>query len=316
MSFAPPIRLCNCVSSLLAGLFLLVAVLVPACGNPGENASGKPVVLCTIFSYYDAARAIAGDAADVHILLPRQTSPHDYEATLDDKTTASRAKLYIKNGMMLDDRFDKLIDGTSAKTLDISKAIPANMFLTTAEVSLDEKPNENAERLNNPHIWLDPLIQMRAAEVIRDALIAMEPSHKATFEANAQQYIEQLKKLDEDFKAAAATFKTKDFIGFHSAYEYLAHRYGLHQIASIEEIPGGGISLDQAAKIIDLIKKNNIHYIAMESALSGTGARNIEEATGVKTVILQPLETYDDPGNTYNSLMRQNLKSLETALGT
>ena len=47
----------------------------------------------------------------------------------------------------------------------------------------------------------------------------------------------------------------------------------------------------------------------------GIDTSKAEKLPGVKTVILQPLETYDDSANTYESLMRQNLESLKTALG-
>ena len=131
---------------------------------------------------------------------------------------------------------------------------------------------------------------------------------------NAEKYIGDLKKLDADFQTEMATVKTKDFIGFHSAYEYLAHRYGLHQVASIEEVPGTGLSPAQAQKIINLIKTDHIHYIAIESAFPESATKIIESETGVKTIILQPLETYDDANASYDSYMRDNLKALQTAL--
>ena len=171
--------------------------------------------------------------------------------------------------------------------------------------------------MGNPHIWLDPLVQMKAAEAIHDALVQIDPADTSTFDANLQKYEADLHALDNDFAAAAKTFKTKDFIGFHSAYNYLAHRYGLHQVASIEEIPDAGLSLEQIQKVEQIIKEKNIRYIAVETAL---GAKNtidkIKEEAHVETITLQPLETYDNPNDTYISLMKQNLAALKTALGS
>ena len=79
-----------------------------------------------------------------------------------------------------------------------------------------------------------------AAEAIRDALVKMDPAHKNGYESRAKAYLEDLRKLDQDFTQAAKEFKQKDFIGFHSAYAYLARRYGLNQIASVEELPDRG----------------------------------------------------------------------------
>jgi zinc transport system substrate-binding protein len=296
---------------------------LPSCA-PQAAATGKPVVLCSIFAYYDAARAIAGDKLDVQILLPPSSSPHEYETTPADKVAAYGAALYIKNDMGLDDQFDKLLTGSKAKILNVSAGIPKDLFLHTEEVSLDSA-SENHEHAShehvadaggsNPHIWLDPHVQIAAAKLIRDSLIQLDPADKAVFEQNTDKYVAGLEKLDRDFAAAAATFKTKDFIGFHSAYAYLARRYGLRQIAAIEEIPGTGLSPAAAVKIINLIKDNHIQYIAVETALPEASNKVIVRETGVKTIILQPLETYDEKTNTYEQLMRQNLDNLKIALG-
>ena len=103
-------------------------------GSCARAASGKPVILCSIFAYYDAARAIADDKLDVQILLPVSASPHEYESTVNDKVAASKAALYIKNGLNLDDRFDKLLDDSKARVVTIGKLIPKEMFLTTQEI--------------------------------------------------------------------------------------------------------------------------------------------------------------------------------------
>jgi ABC-type Zn uptake system ZnuABC Zn-binding protein ZnuA len=304
-------RVCSFILALFTTLLTLAS-----CG-PGKPADARPAVVCTIFSYYDAARAIGGDKVRAEIILPRGQSPHDYQSTPQNKTDVYDAALYVKNGLGLDDRFDGLLDGSKAKVLTIAKAIDPKIILQTEETPLDAggKSDED-ETQGNPHIWLDPHVQMAAAEQIRDALIELDPADAETFKTNAAAYLDSLKQLDSDFATAAAGFKIKDFIGFHSAYEYLAHRYGLHQIASIEEVPGSGLSAAQAQKIIDLIQKDHIQYIAVESAFPEQAIKLIQQQTGVQSIVLQPLETYDKKDDTYVSYMRANLQALKTALGT
>ncbi len=303
-------------------VWLMLVLILASCGGGGSTAgggdgSGKPVVLATIFSYYDAARAIGGDVIEAEILIPPAASPHEYDPSPRDKAKFAHAKIYIKNGMGLDDRFDKMLEGNSPKIITVSQEIPQDIILKTAEVPLDPgQTTAPVEATINPHIWLDPMVQKIAAEKIRDALIEIDPADKAKFEANAKAYLDQLDQLDKDFKEATSHFATKEFIGFHSAYEYLAKRYGLTQIASIEELPGSGISVAQAERIIKLIQDHHIKYIAMETALSGQSAAIIKDRTGVQTIILQPLESYDNLTDTYFSLMRSNLQALKTALGT
>jgi zinc transport system substrate-binding protein len=311
---------CGCVMRYFLFLMVLTLSLLVAACESNAAPSGKPIVLCSIFAYYDAARAIAGDKLDLRILMPPARSPHEYETTPEDKKAAYRAALYVKNGMYLDDRFDKLFDGSKAKIVTVSVRIPKGMLLSTQEISLDQAASSAAESgapkaALNPHIWLDPQIQIKAAEVIRDAMMELDPTDKGVFQQNAARYIDDLKKLDADFKTAMAAVKSNDFIGFHSAYEYLARRYGLRQIASIEELPGTDITVEQTKKIIQLIQQRHIKYIAVETAFSGSSAKLIEEQTGARQIVLQPLETYDNIQDTYEKYMRENMKALTTVLG-
>jgi zinc transport system substrate-binding protein len=306
-----------------ASLFVrVVGVMVLVLFATAARTFGdKPTAVTAIFSYYDALRAIGGD--DVHsvILLPPGASPHDYEPTVKDRVTASNAQLIIANGLNIDKWITKIAaDTPSAITINVSELVMKKGIqpLHTEEVSVteakDQKPDAEDDSAGNPHIWLDPRVQAMAAEAIRDALEKIDPAHTEHYKQRAGVYLAQLAALDKDFSAATAQFKRKDFIGFHSAYAYLARRYGLHQVASVEELPGEGPTISQTANIIRLIKAKDIHVIFTENAFPAKAADMIVRETGVTTGVLQPLETYDDVKQTYVGLMRENLEAFKKAL--
>jgi zinc transport system substrate-binding protein len=303
-------------------LTLGLAAMAGLAGCQSKAASNKPRAVATIFAYYDALRAIGGPDVDCVILLPPRQSPHEYAPTVGDRASVANAKLIIKNGLQIDAWVDKLMgDNQSARVVDVGQLVQGKGIqpLHTEEVSVtpqsETTPGEAEDvSAGNPHIWLDPRVQGMAAEAIRDALIKIDQAHRAGYEARAKAYLEDLGKLDQEFADAAKGFKQKEFIGFHSAYAYMARRYGLNQVASVEELPGQGPSVAQVGNIIKLIQEKHIKVIFMESAFPARTADRIIDETGVKTGILQPLETYDDPGQTYTSLMRQNLAALKAAL--
>jgi len=305
----------NVIAVIFGLAALAIAGVVPACSHAAEGPS-KPTAVATIFCYYDILRALGGDKINAVILVPPGVSPHEYDPPAQAKAQVNTAVLIVKNGLGIDDWVDKLASGSSAKILDIGKDVKA---LQTAETSVtdpkDTPKDAKAEEpeLYNPHIWLDPTVQMGATLKIRDALSAADPGNKDVYARNAEAYVGELKKLDADFAEAAKSFKIREFIGFHSAYDYLAHRYGLTQVAAIEEIPGTPTPA-QLQKIIALIKQKNIHVIFTESALDSKAADLIVRETGVKTSVLQPLETYDNLTDTYVSLMRQNLENMKKSL--
>jgi zinc transport system substrate-binding protein len=317
--------------SMAAGMAAIAVLGMAGCHS--RTASRKPTAVATIFAYYDAMRAIGGDDIDSVILLPPGQSPHGYEPTVADRAKVAKAAVVIKNGLLIDAWADKLLAGNkSAVVIDVGELIKDKGIrpLEAQEVSVTPQESDSTSRdrkgadasdkepadvsAGNPHIWLDPAVQAMAAEAIRDALIKIDPVHSQGYEQRAKAYVEELRKLDEDFAAAVKGFKEKEFIGFHLAYSYLAMRYGLNQVAAVEELPAQGPSLAQQANIIKLIRDKHISVIFMETALPAKAADRIIQETGVKAGILQPLETYDNPGQTYISLMRENLAALKDAM--
>lgn len=310
-----------------AGTSLVVLVAIALATLAGHTcalaADGAKInAVATIFSYYDALRTIGGDDVNSIIILPPGQSPHEFEPTVKDKAIAQRAALIVKNGLNIDRWIDKLAAGNDqVLMIDVGALVKSRGIqpLQTEETSVTEtKPGEKKEQedtsAGNPHVWLDPRVQAMAAEAIRDALITLDAAHKEGYTQRAGAYLEQLKELDKEFQDATSHFKQKNFIGFHSAYAYLARRYGLNQVASIEELPGEGPTLSQTVNIIKLIKRDNIKVIFTENAFPAKAADMIVRETGVTTGVLQPLETYDDTKQTYVALMRENLESLKKAL--
>lgn len=292
-----------------------------ACSPPGAK-SRKPTAVTAIFSFYDALRAIGGDDINCVILLPAGSSPHEYEPTVKDKACVAGADLIVENGLNLDRWLVAMAaDNKNATIVNVEVLIKGKKGMEVVHTEIvsvtgeDKKPGQAQEvSASNPHVWLDPEVQMMVAGAIRDALIKIDPTHADGYRQRAQTYIGQVADLDRKFAEAAARFKQKDFIGFHPAYAYLARRYGLNQVAAVEELPGEGPTISQTAQIIRLIKEKHIKVLFMENAFPAKAADMILKETGASTDVLQPLETYDDLNQTYVGLMTQNLEALKKAL--
>ena len=85
----------------IASFFLALALAfsITACTAPAEKADGgKLQIVTTLFPYYDFARAIVGDRADVTLLLSPGREAHSFEPTPLDAVTISRADVFIYNG--------------------------------------------------------------------------------------------------------------------------------------------------------------------------------------------------------------------------
>ena len=87
--------------------FLLLTLILSGCGSKASGRTEDPVkgaaedrlqVVATIFPQYDFARQIAGDRADVYMLLKPGEEIHSYEPTPQDIKMIQNSDLFIYTG--------------------------------------------------------------------------------------------------------------------------------------------------------------------------------------------------------------------------
>lgn len=81
-------------------MFLCCATLLCAACAPSALASEAPLsIVCTIFPAYDFARQLAGDTAQVRLLLPPGSESHSYEPSPRDIIDIQQADLFLYAGV-------------------------------------------------------------------------------------------------------------------------------------------------------------------------------------------------------------------------
>ena len=116
-------------------LLLAVILSVPAlCACKGSD-SEKLKIVATIFPYYDIARSVAGDKAEVSMLVPAGSETHEYEPTPQDIVDINKADIFIYNGGESDE-YDEHI-WTSFSNM--------KLFNTAISESLQSCDPDNAE---------------------------------------------------------------------------------------------------------------------------------------------------------------------------
>src|SRR4030042_3702657 len=211
--------------------FFIIASLL---FNTVYASADKIKVVATITPLADFARQVGGTKVDVTLLLPAGASPHTYEPTPKTVQEISRAKIFIKIGAGLEFWADKLV---SAAARDV-------VTVTCSEgIALIKGEDHNhGHALSNvdPHIWLDPVICIKIINKIENAFSRADPSNSSYYKKNASEYISRLTSLDREISEKVRTFRTREYITFHSAWNYFSKRYGLRVAGVIEEGPGKG----------------------------------------------------------------------------
>ncbi|MGW5862278.1 metal ABC transporter substrate-binding protein [Streptomyces sp. NPDC055239] len=313
----------------IASATVLGLTALSACSSSSaadKNGDGKLNVTASFYPMQYLAQEIGGDHVSVDTLTKPGVEPHDLE--LSPKQTAylgeSDVILYLKG---IQPAVDDAIGQSGVKnTVDAASLTKLEKHGTGVghdhghegeEHSDEEEHGHEDEAGADPHIWLDPVKYAEVAKGVGKALEKADPDHAAAYKKNTDALVGKLDGLNTKFENGLKNTKTKTFITTHSAFGYLAERYGLEQesIAGID--PESDPSPARIKELQDIAKEDKVSTVFFETLASDKTAKTLATDASLKTDVLDPLEgiTGKSKGDDYIGVMESNLAALQKALG-
>ena len=301
---------------LIAILLCLCLILCGCTAQPEKpHDETKLQIVCTSFPAYDFAREIAGDRAELTLLIKPGSEVHSYEPTPKDMIRIQESDLFICNG------------GESeqwAKTLITPKLNTIYMMgcVDTVEESADGIYNaEDGESELDEHVWTSPLNAIKISEEICNALCKLDTDNAEAYKTNFTAYKAQLMALDREFRQVTKN-SGKHTLVFADRFpmRYFALEYGLDCYAAF---PGCSSETEPSAKtvayLIDRVREDKIPAVLYMEFSNQKMADVICEDTGCKKLPFYSAHSVSaeqfEQGVSYLDLMRINLNSLKEALG-
>lgn len=293
--------------------------------DPASRGAGRPVVLTTILPVYCFASNVAGEFATVENLLPSGVGPHDYQLTPSDVARIRRSDLVIANGLDLERALFLMIDrmdsAGSIRVLEIASGLTENDLVRGEPVvhggeSGHGHGSHTHEGGADPHIWLDPLLAIRAVGVILEAFQALDPAHADGYEANAKRYAARLMALHDRIVSGLSDVDHRSFITFHDAFAYFARRYDLEIAGVVEPVPDVSPPPRHLVDLRNLIREQGIPVIFTEPQFRPKLALRLAEGLAVSVGELDTLETGPIVPSGYEDGMLRNLAELRKYLGS
>ncbi|HYO00067.1 MAG TPA: metal ABC transporter substrate-binding protein [Actinomycetota bacterium] len=282
-------RIALALSTLLLGL-------LAACGGGGEEEdNSRRSVVTAFYPLTFVATAVAGDEADVSSITPAGVEPHDIELTAAQVRRISEADLLVYIGQGFQPAVDELVPEV-ANTLDVLTVRPPGA------------------RVNDPHIWLDPILMVGITDTVADALSKVDPDNARTYRRNADELIDQINDLDDDFSNGLSRCDRRTIVTSHESFGHLADRFNLEQVGIAGIDPEQEPSARRLNEVKEVVEDNDITTIFFETLLPEDLADTVAEETGAETAVLDPLESPPETGD-YISAMRANLSALRAAMG-
>ncbi|MFE2055101.1 metal ABC transporter substrate-binding protein [Streptomyces sp. NPDC059446] len=309
----------------VAGAVALGLTALSACSSSDAAEGGGDGKLAVVASFYPMqflAEEIGGSHVSVTSLTKPGAEPHDLELSPRQIGGLSDADyiLYLKNVQpAVDDAVAQAgVENTvDAATLTTLENHGSEVGHDHGEDEGGEHEGEGEEAGLDPHIWLDPVKYAEVAAGVGKSLEKADPDNAADYRTNTENLVARLNKLDKAYESGLKDTATKTFITTHSAFGYLAERYGLTQegIAGID--PEAEPSPARIDEIHHVAEESGATTVFFETLASDRTARTLAKDLGLKTAVLDPLEgiTGKSAGADYLEVMESNLTALKKALG-
>lgn len=326
----------------LAATALLAPLALAACG-PGAatGASGEQAlqVLASFYPLQFVAEQVGGDLVDVENLTPPAADPHDLELSPARAREISTAGvvLYLSGFQpAVDEAITQRSPAVVVDAADHVTLLPASVTGGDAEHDHGDpdhaeehaEEHEHAEDEHaheelagkDPHFWLDPLSLAQLAQPVADALAEADPDNADTYDEGAAALVERLEALDAEMAEALRPLAGATLITNHTAFGYLAHRYGLEQIGITGLDHDATPSPARLREIGALAREHGVTTLYSESLVS---PRVVQTLASDLRLAMETLDTLEglgqdalDAGDDYVVVMQRNLTKLTEGLHT
>lgn len=301
----------------------------------------KVNVVTTIFPQYDFVREIAGNNAELSMLLMPGAESHSYEPTPQDIIKIQNSDVFIYVGGESDEWVNEILDSIDTSNIkiislmDCVETVEEEIIEGMEEEHEDEQKkeykedqkeeqedsNKETEEIEyDEHVWTSPQNAIKIVEKITNTLCEVDNGHKEAYEENSKKYINELSELDQAFQKVVSSGNRKTIVfGDRFPLRYFADAYGLKYYAAF---PGCSTETEASAAtvafLIDKVKEEKIPVVFHIELSNKRMADTICEATGAKKGVFQSYHNISkddfEKEVTFLSMMKENVESLKEAL--
>lgn len=321
------------VLSAVVAAFLALGSLT-ACSSSGAKGNDKLKIVTTIFPEYDWVMNVLGDkasGADVTMLLDNGVDLHSFQPTAADIMKISSCDLFIYVGGESDEWVEDALKEAVNKDMivinlmdELGSAVKEEEIVEgMQEEDEHDYDHEEGEVEYDEHVWLSLKNAQVLVKSISDALQKIDASNAGSYKKNADAYIESLKALDADYKAAVDAAGTKTILfGDRFPFRYMVDDYGLTYYAAFvgcsAETEASFETITFLAKKVDELSLPAIFTIeGKDKRIAETIAQNTA-SKDQKILTLDSMQSVSSGdiknGTTYMSIMESNLSVLKEAL--
>ena len=177
-----------------------------------------------------------------------------------------------------------------------------------------DRSQGDVHSLGNPHFLVDPLNAKIVAAQIADHFAQLDPASADAFRAHREEFDLTLDAKLAEWQKLLEPFRDAKIVTYHRDFSYLAARFGLEVLGTLEAKPGIPPSPAHLAEVIEKMKASGARVILVQPYQNRKTAETVARATGAAVLDFpqQPGAVPDTA--TYFRLMDHLVRTLAHAL--
>ena len=300
--------------------FTSIVTMLMALAMVASDAQGarKLRVVTTIPDLKSLTEAVGGDLIDVDSLTRGTQNFHEAEVRPSMMLKLRRADVLVENGLDLDAWADVAANG--ANNPNIVRGAPGRIDISRG-VPLLEVPTTRVDRsmgdvhpLGNPHFSLDPGLAPIITQNIVDGLARVEPEYRAALARNREVFLAKLDQEMARWQKLMAPVRGAKVVVYHPDFIYFLTRFGLVQVAALEDRAGIPASPGHLVNVIKLMKEERVKMILVEPWNDVKLATRVAEEAGAKAFVMATAVGAVKGADNYIAAIDFNIKTLSEAL--
>ena len=296
---------------------LLTVALTAGCSSE-EGGGGKLKVVTTVSPITSIVENIGGDRIELEGVVPEGVNSHVFEPQPSLARLLADADLIIANGLFLEQPTLELADANKKDETPV--LLLGDRSITREQWQFDFSFPES-EGHPNPHLWPDPKLGLKYAELAQSELASLDPDNADYYKENLDTFRQRINAMDAAIRQSVATIppENRRLVTYHDSWAYFALSYGMEVIGAVQPSDFAEPSAREVAEIIDQVKELRLPAVFGSEEFPSDVLETI--AREGNTTFVDQLADDDlpgapgDPDHSYLGLMRQNMRIMIPALG-
>ena len=315
------------VQSLLTSITATVALTLSV---PNTSWADDPIPVVATFSVLgDMVKRIGGEHISLTTLVGADGDTHVYQPTPQAARVVAEADVLFINGLGFEGWLERLVEAAPFAGSLVVATTGIEPIAFGDHDDHEEGHEEGHEEATDhhgehgafdPHAWHSFTNAIIYANNIAAGLAQVDPTNAGFYYQNHQIFVNEIRalKAEVDVIMAALPIDKRTVVTPHDGFGYFADLYNLRFEAPQGLSTESEASAADVAKLILLIRKQEISAVFIESITDNRLMEQIANETGAVIggkLYSDALSSEDQPASTYLDMMRHNTKTLSQALG-